>query len=232
VTFRDRFAEGEWYHCYNRGVDKRVLFKVKRDYERFLMLLYLSNSTKSVHLSNLGQGLKQGPTLPLVLEVKREDPLVYIGAYSLMPNHFHILFKASDPKEASRFMQKIATGYSMYFNKKYIRTGTLFEGRFKSRRIDSDIYFKRLLNYIHANPAELFEPGWKKGVFKNEDKLKKYLSEYEFSSLPEYLEINRPLSNIIDKQKVIDMLEKPYSLENLLEEARIFIQLKSRSDLA
>jgi len=175
----------------------------------------------------MAQSSRQGPTLPEVLKTEKGTPLVSIGAYCLMPNHFHILLKAANPKEASLFMQKVATGYSMYFNKRNKRTGTLFEGKFKSRRVDTDTYFKRLLNYIHANPAELYESGWKQGIVKNEKELCTKLSNYHFSSLPEYLKIGRLESKIIEKDQVLDMLEAPYTLNTLLEEAQIFAQTEA-----
>lgn len=215
---RTPLAEGEWYHCYNRGVDKRKIFLSYKDYERFLMLLYIANSTERVHLSNLSQG-KQGPTLLEVLKIERPQPLVTLGAFSLMPNHFHILARPLVAGGLSLFMQKLATGYGMYFNKKYERSGTLLQGKFKSKRIDKDTYLRRLINYIHANPAELYEPGWKTGKIVNEDQVAKKLSQYRFSSLGEFLRDEPLLTDLVE---IKDMLEKPLDLADLFEEARIF----------
>ena len=136
-----------------------------------------------------------------------------------MSNHFHLLARPLVAGGLSLFMQKITTGYGMYFNKKYERAGTLFQGKFKSKRIDTDKYFRRAINYIHANPAELYESGWKEGKIKNESVLSKKLATYRFSSLPEYLNAKPIIAQTAD---ILSMLDKPPGLEDLFEEARIF----------
>ena len=50
---KDPFISGEYYHIYNRGIDKRIIFKLKKDYERFIMLLYVANSQESFRLDDL-----------------------------------------------------------------------------------------------------------------------------------------------------------------------------------
>src|SRR3989338_2651048 len=127
------FSQGEYYHIYNRGTEKRAIFTKKSDYERFIALLYLANGTSAVHISN-----HQGSTLMTLLDLNRGDPLIEIGAYCLMPNHFHLIVRESEKGGVSRFLQKLATGYTMYFNKRYERTGSLFQGRFKAKHIDND----------------------------------------------------------------------------------------------
>jgi putative transposase len=214
-------AQGEWYHCFNRGVDKRQIFDSRRDYERFLMLLYISNSQKQVRISNISQN-KQGPTLLDVLSVNRGLPLVDLGAYSLMPNHFHLLLRPIESGGISKFLQKVTTGYGMYFNKKNERSGTLFQGKFKSILVDDDIYFRRLLNYIHANAAELFETSWKEGIIKNKKLLREKLIAYPYASLRDYLGEIRPESTIICRTTIEEMLEKMFTVDDLIEEAQIF----------
>ena len=215
------FTPDEWYHCLNRGVDKRIIFENRRDYERFLMLLYVCNSSTPVHISNIRQD-KQGPTLLETLEQKRGEPLVEVSAYSLMPNHYHLLLRERQEGGITTFMRKVATGYTMYFNIKRERTGALFSGKFKSRHVEKTTYLRRLLNYIHANPAELYEKGWKKGRIANEKELKRLLQTYEYSSLQEYLGRRRPLSKIISAENLLSIFNKRPHLEDLIEEARIF----------
>ena len=84
------FAPDEWYHCFNRGVDKRIVFTNPEDYERFLMLLYACNSREPIHISNVYQGRT---LVDLVAAVARKETLVDIGAYCLMPNHYHLLLR-------------------------------------------------------------------------------------------------------------------------------------------
>ena len=220
------FEIDEWYHCYNRGVDKREIFLNHRDYERFLMLLYLANDSEgSSHINDYRQR-----NLTHALQKERDDKLVHIGAYALMPNHFHLLLQEVTPGGITTFMRKIGTGYTMYFNIKNERTGALFGGAFKSRHVADDIYFKRLINYIHANPAELIEPDWKEGKIRNPDRTKDFLSKYPYSSLNDYLQQKRPEKAILNLEPVLQTYDEKesLSLETLLEDAISFASTEVR----
>ena len=90
---------------------------------------------------------------------------VELYAYCLMGNHFHLLLYELVFGGISRFMQRLSTAYSMYFNLKNERTGILFEGRFHGRHVDNDTYLKYIYSYIHLNPVQHVEPEWKeKGI--------------------------------------------------------------------
>ena len=222
------FASGEIYHCYNRGVDKRQIFMDTHDYERFLMLLYACNSRTPIHLSSLNQSNIQGPTLNRVLEIERGEPLVDLFVYCLMPNHPQLIMRERDGNGVTSFMRKVGTGYTMYFNLKYERTGALFSGTFKARHIDSDQYLERATHYVHANPAELVEPHWKEGRVGDSRGLEKFLREYRFSSLPDYEAEGRPESKILDRTFLRENIQRPISIEELLRQAPDFY---SRCDL-
>jgi REP element-mobilizing transposase RayT len=186
------------------------------------MLLYVSNSTESIHLSDFGSP-GQGPALPKVLMQTRGNQLAELGAYCLMSNHVHLLVREKAERGITTFMQKLGTAYTMYFNIKYERTGALFSSRFKAKHVAHDAYFRRVVNYVHANPVELFEPTWKEGVIKNPKQLKNRLLAYRFSSLPDYENtVERIERAIIAKEPVLELLEKAPSFETLLEDARIF----------
>ncbi|MEI8175112.1 MAG: transposase, partial [bacterium] len=121
-------VQGEYYHIYNRGNSKQKIFHDKEDYLRFISLLYISNSSESFNLYDLHRDTNFN-----VYEIERINFLVNVGAFCLMPNHFHILITEKIEGGISKFMQKLSTAYSMYYNKKYKRTGGLFEGKFKSQ---------------------------------------------------------------------------------------------------
>lgn len=192
------FSVGEYYHIYNRGTEKRDIFLDKADYLRFVVLLYISNNIDVVHISNL---INQGESLMKILSIDKKDSLVDIGAYCLMPNHFHLLIKEKTENGISKFVGKLATGYSMYFNKRYDRTGALFQGVFKSVHADSDEYLKYLFAYIHLNPVKLTEPDWKELGIKDKNRASLFLKEYQFSSYFDYSEnYNRPERKIINKE--------------------------------
>lgn len=222
---REPFALEEWYHCLNRGVDKREVFLTHHDYERFLMLLASANSNTPVHLGEY----RQGSTLAEVVTTQQEKPLVSLGAYCLMPNHFHLLLKEITEGGIALFMQKVGTGYTMYFNQKEGRTGSLFGGRFKSKHIADDRYLKRVVNYIHANPAELTEPRWKEGIIHNKRKTKEFLAEYRYSSLFDYLSPQqRPQATLLDRASLLSYYEcKRFpTIVELLEDAQTFARDK------
>jgi putative transposase len=195
-----KLVEQEFYHVYNRGTDKRVLFKDKTDHQRFVKLLYLSNSVSSINVRNI----LRKDSEPYTFE--RGAPLVSIGAYCLMPNHFHILITPQVDEGISKFMQKLGTGYSMYFNKRHNRTGTLYEGAFKSKWADSDRYLKYLYAYIHLNPLKLWSREDVVSESSDDDTLA-FLKSYEYSSLPDYLQVTRPENVIIDPKPFPDYFE-------------------------
>ncbi|MDO8552154.1 MAG: transposase [bacterium] len=212
------FAPNEWYHCYNRGVDKRVVFTNPEDYERFVMLLYACNSREPIHISNINQGKT---LVELVAAVERKEKLVDIGAYCLMPNHHHLFLREHNYGGITSFMRQLGTGYTMYFNIKYERNGALFQGTFKAKRIESDQNLNRVVSYIHANPAELIEPKWKQCSIQNEKNLRKFLSEYQYSSFLDYSG-TRPESSIINKEPVLEILDASQTIDQLIEEAKIY----------
>ncbi len=215
---RAPFALNEWYHCYSRGVDKRTVFETPGDYERFLQLLYLINSIIPIHRSDL-----TNTNTFEVLQKERGDTLVTIGAYCLMPNHFHLLLKEIREDGISTFMRRLGIAYAMYFNIKNERVGNLFVKPFRSRHVSDDRYFKRVVQYVHLNAAELFELQWKKGIVRNPRKLEQQLTTYRYSSFPDYYGIERPEANIIDVN-VKDMFEKLPPIAQLITEAMEYYQ--------
>lgn len=168
------FAPGEYYHLYNRGTEKRIIFLDEQDYRHFLFLMYICNTEKSITLRSVGEFFERG------------EEIVDIGAYCLMPNHFHILVREKIEAGISKYMRKLLTGYSMYFNKKYKRTGKLYENVFKSIHAAKDNYLKYIYSYIHLNPAKLIDKNWKENKNKSPIKLLQYVFEYPYSSLKEY----------------------------------------------
>ncbi|MEX2014037.1 MAG: transposase [Parcubacteria group bacterium] len=169
------FAPCEYYHLYNRGVEKRKIFLDKQDYKHFLRLMYLCNSKRSIILRDIGKNFDRG------------EIIVEIGAYCLMPNHFHILVREKIEGGISTYMRKLLTAYSMYFNKKYKRTGTLYENTFKSTHCSRDTYLKYLYAYIHLNPAKLVDKNWRNNKRRNVQYLANYAFAYPYSSMYEYL---------------------------------------------
>lgn len=206
------FAPDEYYHIYNRGTDKREIFLGPRDYDRFSQLLYLCNGQKPVSVREASKGRS--------FECDRGDTIVNIGAYCLMPNHFHLLIKEKEEGGISTFMKKLATGYSMYFNIKNERSGSLFQGRFKSKHIEEDEYLKYLFAYIHLNPVKIVEPIWKDKGVNDKNKVKQFLSQYHYSSYLDYLDRgkNRDQTPILARDVFPDYFEGGNSFESYIKD--------------
>ena len=105
-------VQGEYYHIYNRGNSKQKIFHDKEDYLRFISLLYISNTSESFNLYDLSRNVNFN-----IYQIERNNLLVNMGAFCLMPNHFHILITEKTNGGISKFMQKLSTAYSMYYNK-------------------------------------------------------------------------------------------------------------------
>ncbi len=148
---KTEFANGEFYHIYNRGVDKRNIFVNEFDYERFLLCILLLNDEKEGWLDvwrNLPNKEKE------VINFRRlnlRKPLVEFIAYCCNPNHYHFIIRQLENRGIEKFMHRLGTAYTMFFNKKYKRSGALFQGRFKSIHIDSNDYLLYLSAYVNKN---------------------------------------------------------------------------------
>jgi putative transposase len=186
MSLRESGTPGEWYHCYNRGVDKRTTFSSRQDYERFMVGMYAANSVATLHASDLWRSSFSEIFSNEAVHKKRGETLIDIGAFALMSNHFHILIREKEEGGMSRFMQKLTTGYTMFYNKKHGRSGALFAGAFKSRHVSDDAYLKQVVSYIHLNPAEKVEPLWKEGR-GNKARVEQYVTSYPYSSLPYFV---------------------------------------------
>lgn len=130
-----QFIENGYYHIYNRGVEKRVIFLDEQDYAVFLSYL------------------KRYLEPPQGSDPKSLAEEVNLLAFCLMPNHFHLLAKQITKNGITKLIRAVCTKYVMYFNKKYERVGTLFQGKYKAVMIDTDAYLLHLSRYIHLNPA-------------------------------------------------------------------------------
>ncbi|MFA6536675.1 MAG: transposase [Candidatus Paceibacterota bacterium] len=206
--FRDlSFAPGEFYHLYNRGADKREIFLEPYDYARFTKFLYLANSVSPVNLRE---------TPSNAFSFVKNDTLVDIGAYCLMPNHFHLLVREKSDGNITKFMRKLLTSHSKYFNKKHKRSGTLFEGRFKAKHVNGDDYLKYLLAYIHLNPVKLIDSKWKEDGIKDIEKAKKHLTNYKHSSYLDYLNSNREEEKILNKNGFPEYFETAKGFQSMI----------------
>jgi len=170
---KPNFISGNIYHIYNRGVEKRDIFMEDLDYFRFIHDLFVFNNIDAV--------------LPMEIQPPKRKLMVEILAFALMPNHFHLLIRQKEKEGIVKFMQKLGTGYTMYFNQKYERVGSLFQGRFKAVAVLKEKHLLYLPFYTHLNCLDLIEPDWRNGKIENFKKAIKFLESYRWSSYLDYI---------------------------------------------
>ena len=140
------FVNDEYYHIFNRGVDKRIVFSTNEQQEFFIRRLIMLNSSDCRRNISNQRCLSKDK---VIMGDGRE--LVSIVAYCLLPNHFHLLLKQREDNGISQFMQRVGTSYSMFFNKEENRTGSLFQGKFKATQLVGDLVLPILSAYVNLN---------------------------------------------------------------------------------
>jgi len=149
-----KFTPDTFYHVFNRGVEKRIIFQDDQDYAIFLHLLkyFLSPGQKDIVHPLVGlqgyRGVRPRPMTTLFGQVE-------LHCYSLMPNHFHLLLRQVVDNGVTMLLRKVCGTYAIYFNHRYERVGHLFQGRFKAVLVNDDSYIVHLTRYMHINPLEL-----------------------------------------------------------------------------
>ena len=213
---------GGIYHIFNRGVEKRDVFLSDGDRWRFLQGLYLFNdeSASANLLFRLEQkkGKMHFGILREYMRKKRikRKPLVRIMANCLKPNHFHLLLEELQENGISRFMQKLGTGYTKYFNTKYERVGPLFQGPFKAVKIKKDTQLNYILVYINViNPGQELEFELKSAA-QDPEEILRFVENYPWSTHPEYL--GKRDSIIIDKGIATKLFPSAKSYSNFVSD--------------
>ncbi|MDO8618575.1 MAG: transposase [Candidatus Daviesbacteria bacterium] len=161
-------VNGEFYHLYNRGVEKRDIYLNYWDYKRFFKNLYYYQ-----FLGPKPSFSKFTKSESSLFKPQVENKIIEIICYSLMPNHFHLLIRQLKDKGISIFMSQLLNSYTKYFNIKHQRVGPLFQGAFKAVLVETDEQLVHLSRYIHINPVV-------SGIAKN-------LDDYQWSSFSEYM---------------------------------------------
>ncbi len=183
---KPQFVEDQIYHIYNRGVDKRKIFLDDQDYFRFIHDLFEFNDEEptlnvAYYFNSKSQEIE---SQHIEKERNPRKLLVEILVFTLMPNHFHLVLKQKRERGIVKFMQKLGTGYTNYFNKNYERVGSLFQGRFKAVLVSEDAHFINLPFYIHTNPLDLI---YGSSTSIDWRKCADFLENYKWSSFQDYI---------------------------------------------
>lgn len=207
------FVEGEYYHVYNRGVDKRSIFNNHRDTERFFKSMMEFNIKEPIGSIYENSFLKEDGLKP--------NPLVSFVAYCLNPNHYHFILTPIIENGIESFMQRLGTGYTLYFNNRNKRTGSLFQGNFKASHIDSNEYLLHVSAYVNLNDkthqlggetSKLVCSSWKEYTEPNSNGIcDKNIILEQFKNVTEYKDF--ALSSLKD---IIERKEAEKELRTLL----------------
>ncbi|OGY41516.1 MAG: hypothetical protein A2Y67_00480 [Candidatus Buchananbacteria bacterium RBG_13_39_9] len=225
-----KFETGKFYHIYNRGVDKRDVYMDEGDFERFLKSLREFNRLDPIgslvdleekrRLESNSLGIFE--TVPNKPECSKgigslttsgSERIVDFIAYCLNPNHFHFILRQVVDEGISKFMHKLSLGYTCYFNLKNNRSGSLFQGKFKAVKIDSDEHLLWVTAYVNGN-AQIH------GLIPD-------AADYKWCSYPEYLG-KRDL-DICDKSVILDKFKDTESFKSASEEC--FRKMKEGKNL-
>jgi putative transposase len=160
---RKQYLENGYYHLYNRGVEKRIIFLDEQDYSVFLSYLkeyLLPKDEKKLHerLSDETISSKEREKVLSLLRLNNFSEEIYLLAYCLMPNHFHFFVKQKSLNSIDKFINSLCTRYTMYFNKKYKRVGSLYQGVYKAVLIENESQFLHLSRYIHKQAIKIDKP--------------------------------------------------------------------------
>jgi putative transposase len=186
-----KFINGEFYHIYNRGVDRRNIFSDSYDLYRFFQSMDEFNVSEPIG------SIYEASFLDLAVTAKRKRKrLVKFIAYCMNPNHYHFILQQAKEGGLSEFIKRLAGGYTWYFNNKYHRSGSLFQGTFKAKRIDSNEYLLHLSAYVNLNykvhklgglTAKLIKSSWDEYIANDSEAFceKQIISE-QFSKSYDY----------------------------------------------
>ncbi|PCI19570.1 hypothetical protein COB64_03430 [Candidatus Wolfebacteria bacterium] len=204
------FVQGEFYHIYNRGVDKRNIFQDQKDLKRFIQSMKEFNTVEpigSIYANSFDKDQLRRPT----------SKLVNFICYCLNPNHFHFILEQLEDNGISEFMKRLG-GYTKYFNERYKRSGTLFQGKFKSKHINDDNYLLHLSAYINLNHKvhkynddllKLSHSSWEEYIGESSNFCSKNIVIGQFDDKEEYRKFAlSALENILNKKKADKELDK------------------------
>lgn len=180
------FSVGSIVHITNRGTRGMEIVRDATDRKRFEQLLYYLND--SFTDDNWRKTIAELAPFERPSDWPERDPLVRILAWTLMPNHFHLLIEEIREGGISKFMQRLCGSMSAHFNAKYNERGTIFQSSYRSRTISEDAHLRYLVFYIQVkNVFELYTGGLGEAV-RNFDEAWKWASDYRFSSLRSYVQ--------------------------------------------
>lgn len=193
------------YHVFNRGIDHRPTFIDRLELKRSMTTIdFYRFANPPMKLSKFLQ-LSNEERERISREIKsRDEKLVEILAFCLMPNHFHFVVKQLYEKGISKFLANFQNSYTRYFNTKRERNGPLFLDQFKGVRIETDEQLLHVSRYVHLNPLTSY-------VVKDFEELLRY----PWSSFGEY--INNK-SSICEISTILGFFKSPKEYQTFVKD--------------
>jgi len=183
---KTNFYPESYYHIYNKGIDNRLIFQDDLDYQSFQTVL-------AYYLTSFKQKPKSGVLSRTGLKhTGMFEGRVNLLAYSLLPTQFHLLLRQTSENDITDFMTRVGTAYAMYFNQRNDRSGTLFQGRFQAKHIDTLDYLLQTSKHIHLSPQPILTDT--------------PLATFPYSSYEYFLNHHRP---DFQPYKTLDLVTKP-----------------------
>lgn len=215
---KEIFANGEYYHVFNRGVDKREIFSCHEDILRFMQSMKEFNAGRPIGslFENSFQKKKNALGDSVSKSGDNNKKLVEFIAYCLNPNHYHFILKQVADRGIEKFMHRIGVGYSMFFNNKNKRSGALFQGKFKAVFVDSNEYLLHLSAYVNLNnrvhrlgdsvSKSMSKSSWEEYVNGQKGVCEKDIVLGQFKSPLEYKEFAKSSLENIQQRKGLEKL--------------------------
>ena len=194
-----KISPGEYYHIYNRGVNKQIIFRDLADYKRFLFLiLYFQSPEKIEQINRYAKDFLdvQHSVLDKISKDIKVKRLVELNLFCLMNNHFHLIVREVKEGGIARYMQRVLNSYTKYFNTKYSKSGHLFQGPYQAVHIEDDRQLLHLSAYIHKNPDN-----W---------------GSYEWSTYEDYIKENR-WGNLLESKIIVEQFKDKKSYQKFVE---------------
>lgn len=206
-----KFVNEEYYHIFNCGVDKRIVYQGLSDLDRFFISMQEFNTIEPIGsiYENRFHKNKLGNSVP---------KLVDFICYCLNPNHYHFILQQVADKGVEKFMHKLGLGYTNFFNKKYKRSGALFQGKFKAVHINSNEYLLHVSAYVNLNykvhnlkkfggrTSKLWQSSWEEYVNGEKGICKKDIILDQFGNAEEYRKFAQDALHRIRERKEIEKL--------------------------
>jgi len=202
-----QYGNGEIYHVYNRGANSHLIYLDDADRIRFLKGLMLFNDEEVLPTGKALLQLWQNPK-------KAEKQLVTILSYTLMDNHYHLVLEQLVDRGIEKFMQRLSLGYTKYRNQRYGSKGVVFGSPYKAVHIATEEQFLHITRYVHLNPYDHHDYGWREGKARSRAAVSELLRVYHWSSYRAYIGLE--INPLINSTRILDCFKDSQDYEGFV----------------